>query len=180
MPRPKPVHPDIALREEEQLFAGRFFDVYRQAATLPSGLEQDWQFVTHPGASAITALDDQGRMLMVRQYRLPVGDWSIEIPAGRLEAGEAPLPAAQRELEEETGYRAASWEPFFEFVPAPGFCSEVVYVFLAQGLEAIPGGGLACDEDEELEVLWMRPEEVLDLSPADSKTQLAAFRVLAR
>jgi ADP-ribose pyrophosphatase len=180
MPRPKPVHPDIALREEEQLFAGRFFDVYRQAATLPSGLEQDWQFVTHPGASAITALDDQGRMLMVRQYRLPVGDWCIEIPAGRLEAGEAPLLAAQRELEEETGYRASSWEPFFEFVPAPGFCSEVVHVFLAQELETVPGGGLACDEDEELEVLWMRPEEVIDLSPADSKTQLAAFRVLAR
>jgi ADP-ribose pyrophosphatase len=180
MPRPTPAHPDVALKREERLFEGRFFDLYQQTVALPSGLEQDWQFVTHPGASAIAALDEQGRMLMVRQYRLPVGDWLVELPAGRLELDESPLVAAQRELEEETGYRAARWEPFFEFIPAPGFCSEVVYVFLAQGLETVPGGGLACDEDEELELLWMRPEEVIQLAPADSKTHLAAFRLLAR
>ncbi len=178
MPRPKPTHPEVQLTGEEELFKGRFFDLYRQAVTLPSGLPQDWQFITHPGAAAIAALDDSGRLLLVRQYRLPIGDWTIEIPAGRLEVGEDPLEAAKRELEEETGYRAAHMEPFLEFVPAPGFCSEVVHIFLATGLEAVAGGGLACDEDEELDVIWHTPEEVLGFEPADSKTLLAALKII--
>ncbi len=180
MPEPIKTNASVQLNDEEQLFEGRFFDLYRQAVTLPSGLQQDWQFVTHPGASAIAALDDRGRMLLVRQFRLPIGDWLVELPAGRLEAGEAPLIAAQREFEEETGYRAGSWEPFFEVIPAPGFCSEVIHVFLAKELEVVPDGGIACDDDEELELLWLRPEQVLELSPVDAKTQLAAFRLLAR
>lgn len=131
--------------------------------------------VVHPGAVGIAAVEADGRLLLVRQYRPALKTWTLEIPAGRLEAGEAPLAAARRELEEETGRRAERWSPLRPIVPAPGFCSEVVHLFRADGLVEVPDGGLEADPDEEIEVLHCTPAEVLASDEADAKTLIAAL-----
>ena len=159
---------------------GRVFDVAHTEVRLPSGLEQRFDVVLHAGAAAIAAIDDDGRLLCVRQYRIPAGDWLLEIPAGRLEPGEDPLCAAQRELEEETGQRAAHWSLLRRFFPAVGFCTEVIHLFLATGLTPAREGRLEADDDEELEVVRATPEELLAAEPADAKTLVAALLVQAR
>ena len=176
--REVPRHPDVALDGVEPLHSGRVFDVARARFTLPSGLRQDVDLVLHSGASAVLALDDGGRLLCVRQYRAPAGDWVLEIPAGRLEPDEDPLVAARRELEEETGHRAETWSLLRTYYPALGFCSEEMHLYLARDLEPVPGGGLAADDDEELQIEWATPAELLASTPADSKSIIAAFEAL--
>lgn len=96
--------------------------------------------VTHPGAVAILALDDADRVLMIRQYRHPVRRLLWEIPAGLRDSdGESPLQTAQRELFEETGYRAREWQTLVDYFSSPGFSTERLRIFLARGLE--PAGG---------------------------------------
>ena len=162
-----------------RLHRGRVFDVVEAEVRLPSGLAQRFDVVLHGGASAVAAVDDDGRLLCVRQYRIPAGDWLVEVPAGRLEPGEDPLTAAQRELEEETGYRARHWSPLQRFFPAVGFCSEVLHLYLATGLARVGADTLAADADEELEVLRHTPSELLAMQPADAKTLIAALLVRA-
>lgn len=142
----------------------------------------------HPGAVGIAALQTrkatrpgggEQRLLLVRQYRHSIGDWMLEIPAGRLEQGEDPLVAARRELEEETGHRAERWELLRRIVPAPGFCSERISLFLARDLVEVPGGGLPQDADEELTTLWLTPREILASEIEDAKTLLCASLLLS-
>ncbi len=172
-------HPDIELTSSKLIHAGRIYDVRHETLRLPSGLVQHMDVIDHPGAVAVVAVNDAGEMLLVRQYRHALGAWLLELPAGRLEADEDPLEAAKRELEEETGYAASSWELLKEVIPAPGFCSEVIYIFLAQGLRSVEGGGLAADDDEEIEVAWSTFEAVLSGELRDAKTLLGAA-LLAR
>lgn len=114
----------------------------------------------HPGAVAIVALDDEGRVALVRQWRLPAGRALLEIPAGGLDVApdgsrEDPLLAAPRELEEETGLRAAAWRQLGAFYTAPGFTDELMYLSLATDLESADGDGrLGPDEDERLILEW--------------------------
>lgn len=171
-------HPDVEVLSSRRLYEGRVFDLVQQELVLPSGLHQDWGLIEHPGAVAIAAVGEDGKMLLVHQFRPAANGWTEEIPAGRLDPGEVPLEAAKRELEEETGYRADRWRELCSFMPAPGFCSEVLYLFEAQGLSKVPDGGLACDEDEEIEVRRRAPEELLELSPLDAKTVIAAQTLL--
>lgn len=175
--RPDP--PPVTELEEGLIHEGRVFILSRRRIRLPSGLEQALDVIRHPGAAAIAAVTTDGEMLLVRQYRAAVDRWMLEVPAGRLDPGEDPLAAARRELEEETGYRARSWSLLREFLPAPGFCDEWIHLFEARDLELVPDGGLDCDDDEELELVLMRPEEVLKLEPADAKTLVAAHLLLA-
>lgn len=167
-------HPQIEVLASQRVFEGRIFDVVQESVRLPSGLRQDLTIVDHSGAVAIAALDADGRLVLVRQYRHAAGDWLLEVPAGRVEIGEARLAAAQREFEEETGLRARHWEPLREFYAAPGFCSELMTLYLARDLEAIPGGGKAMDEDEELDIVRMTPAEILAGPVQDAKTLIAA------
>ncbi len=104
------------------------------------------EIVEHRGAVAIVALDKQNRVLMVRQYRSGAGREMLEIPAGTLENGEDPLLCANRELSEETGYRAAQWEFLGMFYTSPGFCTEKMNLYLARQLTR----GTAHPEDDEL------------------------------
>lgn len=90
--------------------------------------------VEHPGAVAIVALNDREEVILVRQYRQPAGDILLEIPAGKLEPGEEPLECARRELLEETGLEGGKWEAVLSFYPSPGFCDEVIHLFLAGDL----------------------------------------------
>jgi len=95
------------------------------------------EVVLHPGAVAIVPLFHDGRILLVRQYRHPVGTALWEIPAGKLEQGEDTLACAERELLEETGYKAKSWERLLSFFSSPGFCDERITLFLARDLERV-------------------------------------------
>jgi len=120
--------------------------IFRQdQVSLTNGHLATRDLVLHPGAVAVIAVTDQGELVMVRQYRYAVGEILYEIPAGKLEKGEDPLLSAQRELSEETGFKAASWRHLTTFYTAPGFCNEKMYLFLAQGLEAAEAHP---DEDE--------------------------------
>lgn len=168
---PEPVH-----EEAEVLVHGPIFDLVSARLQLSSGRRQELLIVEHPGAVAIVAWLEDGRVLLVRQYRHAARRHLIEVPAGRIEPGETPLAAARRELEEETGMRAREWRELTTFLPAPGFCSERITLFEARELEP----GLADpDEDEELELLRLLPSEVLQRTP-DGKTLLALLWVTAR
>lgn len=170
--------PRVELLVTESLFRGRIFELVRERVRLPSGLEQELAVVVHPGAVAVAAETDDGELVLVRQYRHALGAWMLELPAGRREAAEEPLATARRELEEETGLVAREWSLLTQFVPAPGFCSERIWVFHARGLAAAPARR-AHDDDEEFEVERHRPEALLDGRSDDGKTLLAAA-LLAR
>ena len=171
-------HEDVELLETKTVHRGHFFDVHVEEVRLPSGLQQRLDVIEHPGAVCIAPVLDDGRLLLVRQYRHPVGEWLVEVPAGRLERTDTDrLEAAQRELEEETGHRAGRWEEALSFYVAPGFCSERMTLFVARELEAVAGGGLPQDDDEEVDVVRMRPEEVL-AQCEDAKTLVAVQHLL--
>jgi ADP-ribose pyrophosphatase len=169
-------HPSVELLTSARAFEGRIFDVVVEHVRLPSGLEQELAIVDHAGAVAICALTANGELLLVRQYRHATGKWMTEVPAGRLEAGEDPETAARRELEEETGHRARRWRLLQRFYPAPGFCSEHMWLFLARDLEPI-ADKRPHDDDEEIEVVRRTPEALLAEGADDAKTLIAALLV---
>lgn len=133
----------------EQIFQGRIVNLRVDDVILPDGRRSRREIVEARGAVAIVALDGDGNLLLVRQFRKPVEREIWEIPAGTLEAGESPLDCARRELAEETGCQAAVLQPLVSFYTSPGFCDEEMHLFMAQQLSAIPQ---RLEEDETLEV----------------------------
>jgi 8-oxo-dGTP pyrophosphatase MutT (NUDIX family) len=113
--------------------------------------------VTHPGAVAVLAMDEANRVLMIRQYRHPVGELLWELPAGLLDhPGESPVEAALRELREETGYAASSLRPLVEFYTSPGFSTERIRIFLAGGLSELADRGYEpIEEEATIELRWI-------------------------
>lgn len=149
---------------------GGYLEVRVERIERADGSQADRDIVVHPGAVAIIALDDEERVLLVRQFRLAAGGPLLEIPAGGLDiptaggAAEDPEAAARRELEEETGARANAWRHLGSFWTAPGFATELMHLYLATGVRAVdPGGRLAPDEDERLELVRMPWREAVDL-----------------
>jgi len=108
------------------------------------------EVVVHPGAIVIVPIDQAGRLLLVKQWRHPVGKVLTELPAGTLEAGESPHSCAERELQEETGFKPTTLTAMGGFYSAPGFCTEYLHLFLAEGLTV---SRLPADEDEHIELL---------------------------
>jgi ADP-ribose pyrophosphatase len=119
-----------------QEFKGNYLTFRKDEVELSTGDKATREMVLHPGAVAILALNDQDEAVLVRQYRYPVQEVLYEIPAGKLEKGEDPLNCAQRELAEETGFRAEAWEKVASFYTAPGFTNELMHLFLARELTA--------------------------------------------
>lgn len=117
-----------------------------------------WEVVRHADAVAILALNGAGEMLLVRQERRAIGSMTVEAPAGLIDGGETPGEAARRELQEEAGLDG-DLTLLTRFYSSPGFCDELLYVFEARNLRA---SKLPHDEDEEIEVVWMNPADVLD------------------
>jgi 8-oxo-dGTP pyrophosphatase MutT (NUDIX family) len=123
----------------EKLVEGKVVNVRRDQVRMPDGAEVGREVIEHPGAVGIVALDEAGQVLLIRQYRHPVGRMLWEIPAGlRDVAGEAPLETARRELLEEAGYLAADWQVLADFFTSPGITSERLRVYLARGLTRVP------------------------------------------
>src|SRR5262249_10515617 len=132
------------------------------------------EVVEHPGAVGIVALDDVGRVLLVRQYRHPVARETLEIPAGTLGSGERPEDCARRELRAETGYAAANWRRLLRFSPTAGYGSEWVDLFLATGLSAAEA---APEPDEEIDLVVLPLEQAVERVVTggifDGKTMIA-------
>lgn len=156
---------------------GSVIDVSTDRLRLANGQEFDMDFVRHPGAAAIAAVDDAGRVCLVRQYRHGVGDFLWEIPAGKLDGGEQPQACAVRELAEETGITAQRWTPLGLFIPAPSIFTELIHLYLARDLDV---GSPAPDSDEELQLQWMPLSEAVSLVLTgkwnDGKTALGLLR----
>ena len=149
-----------AVLESRYLYRGRILNLRLDTVAMPSGHQSTREVVEHSASVAVVALDDQGNVLLVRQYRLPTQAHELEIPAGEVKPGETPPAAVQRELQEETGYRAGETQPLGGFYVSPGYCDEYIHLFLAR--ELVPSR-LAADADEELELLRLPLAEALNL-----------------
>lgn len=140
---------------------GRVWDV-RSDTVRYGDAEIVREYVDHPGAAAVVAIDDEGRMLLIQQYRHPIRHRDWEVPAGLLDvAGEPPMATAQRELAEEADLVAASWQPLVSIFTTPGGNDEVVHLFLARGLSAAPQVHEREDEEADIRLEWVPLNEVV-------------------
>jgi len=171
---------DSHLREErifgEDIYGGIFLNMKRDKVSLPNGEEAVREYLTHPGAVAIVALLDDGRVLMERQYRYPIARACLEIPAGKLDPSEDHLVCAQRELEEETGYTAKKWSYIRRIHPVISYSTEFIDIYLAEDL--VPGKS-HLDEEEFLDVFAASIDQLLawveDGEITDVKTTISAY-----
>lgn len=141
----------------EMKFDGKLIKVTYDIADV-NGKEAWREVVHHPGASAIVAIDEENRIIMEKQFRYALNDYLLEIPAGKLDKGEDPLVCAKRELEEETGIIASEWISLGTIATSPGFCNEVIHLYVAKGLSK---GEIHWDEDEYVEVERYTFDELL-------------------
>lgn len=141
----------------KELLANKLFRVVEEEATDPSGFTIHRAIVRHPGSAVMMAVDEQGRVLLVRQYRLPAQAELWEIPAGRIDPGETALEAAKRELREETGYAAESWEQLASYYPTPGYVDERMTLYMATNLTE---GEAQPMDDERIEKRWFTQDEI--------------------
>lgn len=173
---------DLSERQltREKVFDGRLLQVYRDGVALPDGSKATREWIAHPGAVMIIALAGgdaaDPQVVLERQFRYPVRQTLIEFPAGKRDGDEAPLHCAQRELREETGYRAAEWARAGVLHPAIGYSSEAIEIWFARGLVA---GPQQLDSEEFVDVFQARAEQVLawcrDGAITDGKTLAGAL-----
>ncbi|SEA58869.1 ADP-ribose pyrophosphatase [Thalassobacillus cyri] len=142
----------------EKIFNGKVIKLQVDSVTLPDGNTSKRELIKHPGAVAIIALTDENNIVFVEQYRKALEKSILEIPAGKLEEGEAPEVTAKRELEEETGYTTEHMEMVTSFYTSPGFADELVYVYFTDQLQRLDDA-VAGDEDEFVEVYELPLEE---------------------
>lgn len=159
----------------EAIFDGRLLKVRRDTVRLPDGGTATREYIIHPGAVVVVPLLDDGRVIVERQFRYPVGKVMTEFPAGKLEPGEDPLLCAVRELAEETGYTAREWARAGQMHLAIAYSTEIIHIYFARGL--VPGRQ-ALDVGEHLDVSTATPDELMrwaregELSDAKSMTCL--------
>lgn len=126
----------FTLLKREKKHRGKIVDLTVDLLQYPSGNQTIREIIEHPGGAVVLCLFEDSQLLLVKQYRHPFGKEVIELPAGKLDAGEDPLICAHRELREETGYAARRWEKLTSIYTTPGFCNEILHIFLAQELYA--------------------------------------------
>jgi ADP-ribose pyrophosphatase len=171
---------DAHLKEEciesRDLYRGIFLEMKRDTVRMPDGGEAVREYLTHPGAVAIVALLNDGRILLERQYRYPVARVCMEIPAGKLDPGEDPLICAQRELQEETGYTASKWSYIRRIHPVISYSTEFIDIYLAEGLSK---GERQLDDEEFLDVFAASLDQLLtwveEGAITDVKTTISAY-----
>ena len=161
----------------ELVYTGDYLKVYRDTVSLPNGASSYREYLQHPGAVMIIPVFENGDVLVERQYRYPMRKVFVEFPAGKKDAGEAPLETAQRELLEETGYTAQRYTHITDIHNALAYCDEVIHFYIAEDLH--DSGQQKLDDNEFVQVMrvplvelmnWIRQGWVPDV-----KTQLGAF-----
>lgn len=162
--------------KSERVFNGKLISVQVDYVRLKNGKTTTREIVKHPGAAAVIPFTDDGRLVVVEQFRKPLEKVTVEIPAGKLEPEEDVLTCAQRELLEETGYRAAHWSYLISFYTSPGFADERIHLFVAEGLTA---GEAKPDADEFVNARAVSLDEAFELMEqgliCDAKTVTAVF-----
>lgn len=160
----------------ERMYNGKIINLDRLTVKLPDGSTATREVIRHPGAALIVPITDDGYVIMVRQFRKPVEKACLEMPAGKLDAGEEPLRCAERELEEETGYKAEKIEYILTIDTTPGFSDEKIHIYVASGLKP---GRFMPDSDEFLEVEKVKIDELIKMiyegKINDAKTIIGAF-----
>uniref|UniRef100_E6QM55 NUDIX hydrolase (Modular protein) n=1 Tax=mine drainage metagenome TaxID=410659 RepID=E6QM55_9ZZZZ len=184
-PAQKPSKTTATVLDSRVAYQGPLFRVHHDHILEPGGREAHRDVIRHNGSVVILAVDaSHGKskhkkdpwVVIERQYRYAAGQFLWELPAGKLDPGEAPLDGARRELAEETGYTASQWSPLVYYYPSPGFLGEGMHIFLAEGLIA---GDAHPEEDEQIDFRLVRLSELLDMIDndkiVDGKTLVAAL-----
>ncbi len=148
------------LLDRREVYSGRIIRVGVDQVEMESGFRTLREVVHHPGGAVALARSPEGKILFVRQPRYPLDRQLLELPAGKLDGGEDPAEAVRRELEEETGYVAERWTHLSSFYSSPGFCTELLHLYLAEGLRP---GSIKPEHDEMITVESYTLEESLDL-----------------
>ena len=165
----------------EKIYSGRVFDCELRQVRLPDGTTAPREVVSHPGGACVLPIDDDLNCYMVKQYRIAVDKVYLEAPAGRIEKGESPAECVAREIIEETGYKANSIEPVGTAAATPGYCSEIIYLYIARDLEFV---GTDPDAGEFLAVEKVPLKELLEMADKglieDAKTQVLIYRAARR
>ena len=165
----------------EQVFDGALLSVHRDRVQLPDGRQATREYIRHPGAAVVLPILDDRRIVMVRQFRYPVGAETVEFPAGKIDAGEPSQETARRELLEETGYAAAQLEFAFHVLPCVGYADERIDFFLARGLRHVGHPG---EDGEFLAVETVTLEALLDAADrgelTEAKTLIGAYWLARR
>ncbi|HEY1899585.1 MAG TPA: NUDIX hydrolase [Steroidobacteraceae bacterium] len=158
-------------------YQGRVISVTVDDVTLPNGRQAALEVVHHPGGAAIVALNDLQQVCLLRQYRYVAGGWIWELPAGKLESAEPPELTARRELTEEAGVVATDWVSLGSLLSSPGVFSEVIHLYLAQGLSSARS---QLEDHEVLEVHWVSFRQACDMALSgelrDAKTIIGVLR----
>ncbi|PPC86255.1 MAG: NUDIX hydrolase [Methylotenera sp.] len=164
------------LISSETIASGGMLTVKRDQVRLPNGHSSQREYVTHPGAVVVVPLLANGNVILERQFRYPLHQVFIELPAGKIDAGEEILITGQRELLEETGFSAAEWVKLGHQHPCIGYSNEIIHMYLARGLSA---GQHQRDADESLEVFDLPFEDCMNMIQrgeiTDGKTIVALF-----
>ena len=145
-------------QKSDVAFKGKLLEVRNDTVKLPDGGTATREYVVHPGAVLVVPVLDDGRLVMERQFRYPVKRVMLEFPAGKIDAGEAPIACAKRELEEEAGYSAAKWRRLGVIHPEIGYSTEFIELYEATGLVHV---GQKLDEGEFLDIVAMSEDELL-------------------
>ena len=172
-----PLEPPQLLRRK-LFYQGRKFSFEVNRYRLPNQVEGEMECIRHPGGALIVPVTSDGQLMLLRQYRFSVQRRILEFPAGTVEMGEDPSRTAEREVQEETGFQAADLKKIGEILLAPGYSDEVIYIFLATGLEKleIPREQ---DEDEDIEVLLMSPGQVAEAIASGELTDAKSIAAYA-
>lgn len=166
--------------QRRPIFRGKIVDLGLETVVLPNGESVELEIVRHPGGAAAVAIDEQGRVCLLRQYRHASGGWLWELPAGKLDPGETPFSTACRELGEEAGVEADEWTDLGAMHSSPGILAEVIHLYLATGLRQA-----AHDHEahEVIEIHWLPFGQALawcsDGTITDAKTLIGLFRAEA-
>jgi ADP-ribose pyrophosphatase len=175
-----PHRPFPILIGSQEIYEGRVVSLRVDEIEVESGLNVRREVVSHPGAVVMLAVDSEGRILWITQHRWAAQRRLLELPAGTLEAGETPETTARRELMEEVGFSASTWERLGGFYSAPGFCSEYLHAYLATDLTEQHADG---DEDEDIEVVPLTLTESLariDAGEVEDAKSLSAMLLYLR
>jgi len=163
--------------ERRQIYDGRVVDLGVERVRLPNGNMTELEIIRHQGAAAVVPIDESGNVYLVRQYRHALGEWILEVPAGKLEPGESPEECVRREIEEEAGVKAGRLTPLGSIWTTPGFTDERIWLFVATELGQ---GRQALEDDEALVIRRMPLRQALERIDSgeicDSKSVVALLR----